>query len=365
DRPTREPTLGPGHHRSTLRSATCEATRSLECDLDTLRAAACSAHLAGHRFRLRPRRAQSSCRRRDPARLCVWRRFAARTAIGQGDHATGRRDGRRHAAAAHAEWIAPGVSREERRHVVHLDSVCPRSDRWALGYPRGPGVARSAGRFVTQRGDAGSLSREYDVRRGRRRHMLGARIAQRRQVHPRKERLTTAEQDRRDRDMHLVDEPRLEILAHRGRPAADLDIEPARGLPGATERFLNSAGDEMKDGPAFHRDRFARVVRQHEHRHVIRRVPGAAGPPPVRRARSRSCGRAVWTWKPPLVSYASSGPSRNRQAKDVVGPRWRPCVVLTALQLPLYFTSVKLEHRTIVEETGRLLPTKKDASQPK
>src|SRR5213592_2189175 len=65
---------------------------------------------------------------------------------------------------------------------------------------------------------------------------------------------------------------RLEILAHRGRPAADLDIEPARGLPGATERFLNSAGDEMKDGPAFHRDRFARVVRQHEHRHVIRRV---------------------------------------------------------------------------------------------
>src|SRR5256885_4837509 len=108
--------------------------------------------------------------------------------------------------------------------------------------------------------------------------MLGARIAQRRQVDPGKERLTTAEQDRRDRDMHLVDEPRLEILAHRGRPAADLDIAPARGLPGATERFLNSAGDEMKDGPAFHRDRCARVVRQHEHRHVIRR--GVAPPPP-------------------------------------------------------------------------------------
>src|SRR5437762_12204112 len=90
-------------------------------------------------------------------------------------------------------------------------------------------------------------SREYDVRRGRRRHMFGARIAQRRQVDPRKERLATAEQDRRDRDMHLVDEPRLEILAHRGRPAADLDIEPARGLPGATERFLDSTGDEMKD----------------------------------------------------------------------------------------------------------------------
>src|SRR2546421_11067924 len=95
-------------------------------------------------------------------------------------------------------------------------------------------------------------SREYDVRRGRRRHMLGARIAQGRQVDPRKERLTTAEQDRRDRDMHLVDEPRLEILAHRGRPAADLDIELARGLTGAPERFLDSAGDEIEDGPAFH-----------------------------------------------------------------------------------------------------------------
>src|SRR5213593_2238561 len=126
-----------------------------------------------------------------------------------------------------------------------------------------------------------SFSREYDVRRGRRRHMLGARIAQRRQVHPRKERLTTAEQDRRDRDMHLVDEPRLEILAHRGRPAADLDIEPDRGLPGATERFLDSAGDEMKDGATFHRDRFARVVREHEHRHVIRRVLAPPAAPPV------------------------------------------------------------------------------------
>src|SRR5438874_11790596 len=117
-----------------------------------------------------------------------------------------------------------------------------------------------------------SFSREYDVRRGRRRHMLSARIAQRRQVDPRKERLTTAEQDRRDRDMHLVDEPRLEILAYGGRPAADLDIAPARGLPGATERFLNSAGDEMKDGPAFHRDRLARVCRQHKQRRMIGRI---------------------------------------------------------------------------------------------
>src|SRR2546423_15715489 len=132
--------------------------------------------------------------------------------------------------------------------------------------------------------------------------MLGARIAQRRLVDPVKQRLTTAEQDRRDRDMYLVDEPRLEILAHRGRPAADLDIEPARGLPGATERFLNAAGDEMKDGPAFHRDRCARVVRQHEHRHVIRR--GVAPPPPPPRLRPTTAPRGGHTYAPHIRTPA-------------------------------------------------------------
>src|SRR6059036_1946820 len=62
-------------------------------------------------------------------------------------------------------------------------------------------------------------------------------------------------------------------------PAADLDIALARGLPGATERFVNSAGDKMIDGPAFHRDRLARVVRQHKHRRMIGRIlPPPAAP---------------------------------------------------------------------------------------
>src|SRR5256885_8491985 len=49
----------------------------------------------------------------------------------------------------------------------------------------------------------------------------------------------------------------------------------------SSDLFLNSPGDEMKDGPAFHRDRCARVVRQHEHRHVIRRVLAPPAAPPV------------------------------------------------------------------------------------
>src|SRR2546426_12277886 len=90
-------------------------------------------------------------------------------------------------------------------------------------HARAPPGARVSRRFSARRTDWQAyrtgrqgtglrFSREYDVRRGRRRHMLGARITQRRQVEPRKEMLATPQQDRRDRDMHLVDEPRLEIL---------------------------------------------------------------------------------------------------------------------------------------------------------
>src|SRR6266496_2686902 len=123
------------------------------------------------------------------------------------------------------------------------------------------------------------FSREYDVRRARRRHMLSARITQPWQIDPHKQMLPTAEQDRRDRHVHLVDEPRLEILPQRGNSSDDLDIEVARGLPGELERFLNPAGDEMKNGPAFHRDRLARVPRQHEHRRMIGRIlPPPAAP---------------------------------------------------------------------------------------
>src|SRR5262249_46113147 len=87
----------------------------------------------------------------DLARHCLRRRTAARTGGGQGDHATWRRGGRSDAASAHAEWLAPGVSREERRPAVHLDALCPRRDRCVLDYSGDSGVARSADHFVKKR----------------------------------------------------------------------------------------------------------------------------------------------------------------------------------------------------------------------
>src|SRR3954466_2390327 len=69
--------------------------------------------------------------------------------------------------------------------------------------------------------------------------------------------------------MDVVDEARLEILPHRRHTATDADVlepgHPAR----AVERLVDAAGDEVERGAAAHHERFARVVRQHEHGHVI------------------------------------------------------------------------------------------------
>src|SRR5437667_350841 len=172
------------------------------------------------------------------------------------------------------------------------------------------------------------FSREYDVRRGRRRHMLGARIAQRRQVHPRKERLTTAEQDRRDRDMHLVDEPRLEILAHRGRPAADLDIQPAR---------------------------------------VPMYQPCSSSPP--------TPSGSFSPWRGPAPYPSSEIAKLWTRSLDMASSAGFICVEWAVPKSTgegcrgAPFKSVKLEHRTMVREKGGLkgglLPTKKNASQAK
>src|SRR5437773_9922341 len=105
--------------------------------------------------------------------------------------------------------------------------------------------------------------------------------------------------------------------------------------PGATERFLNSARDEMKDGPAFHRDRLARVVRQHEHRRMIGRIlpppaaPLVVGPRPAHGAEHVSAhdirpdafpealGKiVVGTRRPPVFPLISRNPRV---------PTYQPC----------------------------------------
>src|SRR5690348_8199 len=166
--------------------------------------------------------------------------------------------------------------------------------------------------------------------------MLGARITQRRQMDPRKEMLTTAEQDRRNRDVHLVDEPRLEILSHRGNATAELDVEAARGLSGALERILNPTGDEMKDRPAFHGDRLTRVASQHEHWRMIGRIL----PPPT-------APRVV----APRPAHGAEHVAAHDVRPDLIPAAFRKIIVGTCgpVRFSLHLAKRARDHKPVVE----------------
>src|SRR4051794_26565939 len=89
--------------------------------------------------------------------------------------------------------------------------------------------------------------------------------------------LAGAEQDRRDVERELVDDPGNEGLSHsRG---ATRDVYAA--LPGRLARLgvsgVEAAGDEVEGRTAFHLDRLVSVMGEHEHRRVVRRL----GTPPA------------------------------------------------------------------------------------
>src|ERR671935_1147603 len=84
--------------------------------------------------------------------------------------------------------------------------------------------------------------------------------------------LAGAEQDRRDVERELVDDPGNEGLTHsRG---ATRDVYAA--LPGRLARLcvsgVEAAGDEVEGRPAFHLDRLQSVVGEDKHRGVVRQV---------------------------------------------------------------------------------------------
>src|SRR5919206_337842 len=90
--------------------------------------------------------------------------------------------------------------------------------------------------------------------------------------------------------MQLVDEPRFEVLADRRHAAADLHILSLRCLRRPFQRLAGTARDKVEHRAAFHLDRRAGVMRQHEYRAVVRRVlpppatPGVIGPGTTNRA---------------------------------------------------------------------------------
>ena len=121
----------------------------------------------------------------------------------------------------------------------------------------------------------------------RRRLRLAASVAERGRVEPGEQRVARSREDRREREVQLVDEARASGTAGSSRRRRR-GARPAAGrLPGAPERGVDAVGDEVKRRAALHRDRRRAVMRQHEHRHVVRRVrpppalPAVVGPRPA------------------------------------------------------------------------------------
>src|SRR5213595_1847030 len=89
--------------------------------------------------------------------------------------------------------------------------------------------------------------------------------------------LAGSEQDRRDVQRELVDDPGNEGLAHSRGAARDVYA----ALPGPLARLcvsgVEAAGDEVEGRPAIHLDRLASVMGEHKHRRVVRRL----GTPPA------------------------------------------------------------------------------------
>src|ERR671911_2600061 len=89
--------------------------------------------------------------------------------------------------------------------------------------------------------------------------------------------LAGAEQDRRDVERELVDDPGSEGLAHSRGAARDVYA----ALPGRLTRLcvsgVEAVGYEVEDRPAIHLDRLASVMGEHKHRRVVRRL----GTPPA------------------------------------------------------------------------------------
>jgi hypothetical protein len=110
-------------------------------------------------------------------------------------------------------------------------------------------------------------------------HPLHARKAGGAQVQAVQQRLAAAQQGGRLHQVHLVDQAGPQALAHGGGAAADAHVLVAGGGAGLGQRGLDAVGHKVEDRAALHHQRRARMVRQHEHRHMAgRRVAPLALP---------------------------------------------------------------------------------------
>src|SRR5580692_8402507 len=123
------------------------------------------------------------------------------------------------------------------------------------------------------------------MRRTLARDVLRTGVSELDEINVAKEALTRAEEHWGYRQIQLIDESGAKILL-RGGDASDTNVFPIRGCCGSLEGAVDSIRHEMERRSSLHRDRFARVVGQHEHGVAKRRrvsppaLPGVVTPRP-------------------------------------------------------------------------------------
>jgi hypothetical protein len=101
--------------------------------------------------------------------------------------------------------------------------------------------------------------------------MFGALVPESRKVDAREQVFSGPEQDRRNRQVHLVDQPGLKILPDGGHSSAQADVFATGGISGPLQGLMNVI-HEAELRPAFHSDRPSCVMGEYEDRRVICRV---------------------------------------------------------------------------------------------
>jgi hypothetical protein len=108
-------------------------------------------------------------------------------------------------------------------------------------------------------------------------HELHALVSQGYQVDPFEQSLSSAQQNRRDCDVQLIDQARTKILLYGIGATTNSHVHPIRCLARLVKRLVSAACDEMECRVAFHLYGRARVMSQDENWNVI----GWVVPPPA------------------------------------------------------------------------------------
>src|ERR1700733_10711658 len=123
------------------------------------------------------------------------------------------------------------------------------------------------------------------MRRTLSRDVLRTRVSELDEINVAEEAFARTEEHWAYRQIQLIDESGAKILLNGGDAASDTNVFPIRGRNGSLEGPVNSIRHEMERRSSLHRDRFARVVGQHEHGAAKRRRVSPRALPAVVRPR--------------------------------------------------------------------------------